>query len=262
LQGAPPRLISAAFADVICRTTAQVDWLLSHLLFDTPYVDTPYALLALDEDALIASAPRLLAGDRAALAVLTRVSAIMGLGTSFTGTTHVGSMAEHMISHYIDMFAGAAHPRTSHGEQVGVATLAVSRLQNAIIGTDEPPTLRETEIPEETLRRKFGPAMAESMIEQTRRKALDAETARALNNRLRRDWPEIVGQLRPAMRPESELRAAMEAAGCQLSGAELGLDHEFFRDAVRYSRFTRDRFTILDIAGDSGQLDAFAASCE
>ena len=55
----PQRLVSAAFADVVCRTTAQVDWLLMHLLFGTPYSDTAYRLLAYDEDDMIALAPRL-----------------------------------------------------------------------------------------------------------------------------------------------------------------------------------------------------------
>ena len=63
------------------------------------------------------------------------------------------------------------------------------------------------------------------------------------------------------MLPYPTLRDAMKQAGCQLTGEELGLDAEFYRDAVRYSRFIRDRFSFLDVAGDSGQLDAFAATC-
>ena len=102
----PKRLISAAFADVVCRTTSQVDWLLSHILFDSPYDETAYTLLAYDEETMIANAAKIVTGDFEALAMLTRIAALMGLATSFTGTTHVGSMAEHMISHYIDMFAG------------------------------------------------------------------------------------------------------------------------------------------------------------
>lgn len=51
-------------------------------------------------------------------------------------------MAEHMISHYIDVFAGDAHRGNSHGEQVGVATLTMFRLQNQILREDQPPTLR------------------------------------------------------------------------------------------------------------------------
>ena len=53
----------------------------------------------------------------------------------------------------------------------------------------------------------------------------------------------------------------MQKAGCQLTGDDLGLKPGFYPEAVRYSRFIRDRFSFLDVAGDTGQLDAFAAAC-
>lgn len=261
LAGCPKRLVSAAFADVVCRTTAQVDWLMSHLLFGTPYSETAYALLSVDEARMIDHAEGILSGDFAALAMLTRVSAIMGLGTSFTGTTHVGSMGEHMISHYIDMFAGADHPGTSHGEQVGVASLTMSRLQNRIVGRDRPPVLAPTIIDDADLKRRFGAQAAATMIEQTGRKAIDRQAADALNARLDRQWDEIAGRLRAVMVPHEQLRASMDKAGCQRTGADLGLPEPFYQDAVRFSRFIRDRFTMLDMAGDSGQLEAFARTC-
>jgi glycerol-1-phosphate dehydrogenase [NAD(P)+] len=256
----PKRLISAAFADVVCRTTSQVDWLTSHILFDSPYDETAYTLLAYDEEPMIANAAKIVTGDFEALAMLTRIAALMGLATSFTGTTHVGSMAEHMISHYIDMFAGDSHPRTSHGEQVGVATLTMSSLQNQIVNADRPPTMRPTVIPKEELRARFGAASNE-MIEQTTRKALDQAAAEALNQRLERDWAQISQRLKAVMLPYEKLHAAMKKAGCQLTGSDLGLDPGFYRDAVRYSRFIRDRFSMLDVAGDSGQLEEFARTC-
>ncbi len=256
----PKRLISAAFADVVCRTTSQVDWLTSHILFDSPYDETAYTLLAYDEEPMIANAGKIVSGDFEALAMLTRIAALMGLATSFTGTTHVGSMAEHMISHYIDMFAGDDHPRTSHGEQVGVATLTMSKLQNQILNADRPPALGASEIPEDDLRKRFGRA-ADEMIDQTKQKVLVRASARALNQRLRKDWPQISERLKAVMLPYQRLHDAMKRAGCQLTGADLGLDPEFYRDAVRYSRFIRDRFSMLDVAGDSGQLEAFAKTC-
>ncbi len=256
----PRRLIAAAFADVVCRTTSQVDWLLSHLLLGTDYKDTAYTLLAYDEEPMMANAARVVEGDFEALARLTRIAAIMGLGTSFTGTTHAGSMAEHMISHYIDMFAGQAHPGTSHGEQVGVATLTISRLQNEILGQDRPPTLRPTEIPTNELHVRFG-SQTDEMIEQTRRKAVNAAKTEALNQRLHEEWPTISGKLRAVMLPSEKLYNAMRAAGCPLTGADLGLPSGFYREAVLYSRFIRDRYSILDVADDSGQLKSFAESC-
>ena len=37
LAAAPPRLIRAGLGDSACRSTAQADWLLSHMLLDRPY---------------------------------------------------------------------------------------------------------------------------------------------------------------------------------------------------------------------------------
>jgi glycerol-1-phosphate dehydrogenase [NAD(P)+] len=256
----PPRLVSAAFADVVCRTTAQADWLLMHLLLDTPYSETAYTLLSYDEDEMIGLAPQLLDGDFEALARLVRVSAIMGSATSFTGTTHVGSMAEHMISHCIDMFAGPDHPGTSHGEQVGVASLTMSQLQNDIIGSDVPPELRPTTIPVDRLSRLYGADMARTMEEETGAKAFDARGSARVNERLAREWPHIRDRLSAVVRPHEELRSAMAAAGCQLTAAELGLDAMLYRQYVRDARFIRDRFTMLDLADDAGRLEPFVAT--
>lgn len=257
LAQCPPRLVSAAYADVICRTTAQVDWLMSHLLFGTPYSGTPYTLLSYDEQNMIDKAPALLAGDLDALGMLTRISAIMGLGTSFTETTHSGSMGEHMISHYIDMFAGSAHPGSSHGEQVGVATVTMSQLQNLILRRDEPPRMCATVIPENDLMSRFGSSLAQNMIEQTQQKALTSRTVDQINQRFDKEWDVFSEKLCAVMLPFETLRKSMQSAGCQINCEELGLNTGFYAEAVAYARFIRDRFTILDLAADAGQLSGF-----
>lgn len=257
LANCPPRLISAAFADVICRTTSQVDWLLSHLLFDTAYDETPYTLLAYDEPDMIANAHRILNGDTDALGMLTRISAIMGLGTRFTGTTHSGSMAEHMISHYIDMFAGEKHPRTSHGEQVGVATITMSQLHNQILNSNVAPVLQATRIPERWIKQNFPTDVAGNMLEQTTLKAVDARQCDALNDRLQTQWDTLRAPLLERMLPYQEVHDAMKAAGCQITASELGLDTQFYKEAVKGARYIRDRYSMLDLVDDSTGLDSF-----
>src|SRR5262245_24743889 len=49
LASAPPNMIRAGLGDTICRSTAQADWLLSHLLLGTEYKLLPFDLLAQDE---------------------------------------------------------------------------------------------------------------------------------------------------------------------------------------------------------------------
>ena len=260
LANCPPPLISAAFADVICRTTSQVDWLMSHLLLDTPYSETPYTLLAYDETDMIDNASQMLSGDIDALGMLTRISAIMGLGTRFTATTHSGSMGEHQISHYIDMFAGKDHPGSSHGEQVGVGTITMSAMQNNLINRDSPPLMKPTIIPEKELHRRFGEDAANNMIDETRKKSLDATATETLNKKLQNDWPAISERLKSVMLPFNHLESSMRNAGCTLTGTALGLDADFYRDAVTYARFIRDRYSMLDVVDDSTGLDSFIGS--
>lgn len=257
LAQCPQTLISAAFADVICRTTAQTDWLLSHILFNTPYADTPYTLLAYDEQDMIDNAGKMLDGDMAALGMLTRISAIMGLGTQFTETTHSGSMAEHMISHYIDMFAGDKHPGSSHGEQVGIATITMSLLQNEILTNDTPPVMHPTRLNEENMRERFGPKLVDNMMSETGRKALDQNKADALNKRFESDWNDIRTRLLSISLPYEKLDQAMAGAGCKRTATELKLDTDFYREAVSGARFIRDRFCMLDIVDDSTGLQDF-----
>ncbi|MBX2883924.1 MAG: iron-containing alcohol dehydrogenase [Granulosicoccus sp.] len=260
LAKCPGRLISAAFADVICRTTAQVDWLMSHILFNTDYSEVPYTLLAYDEPGMVKRAGEMLSGDVDSLGMLTRISAIMGLGTRFTETTHSGSMAEHMISHYIDMFAGERHPRSSHGEQVGVATITMSQLQHGVLDSDSPPLMRPTVIDREALLTRFGPDNVDNMIKETQRKALDQKRADMLNERFASGWGEFRSRLQKVMLPFETLDQSMQAAGCQRTASDLGLDTDFYREAVSGARYIRDRFSMLDIVDDSVGLDTFVTT--
>ena len=45
LKNAPPRLLRSSLGDVLCRSTCQIDWLTSHLLLNTKYDETPFALI-------------------------------------------------------------------------------------------------------------------------------------------------------------------------------------------------------------------------
>jgi len=68
LAAAPKRMIRAGLGDSVCRTTAQADWLLSHLLLGTDYRALPFALLEADETDLLEQAEPLLNGDIEAIA--------------------------------------------------------------------------------------------------------------------------------------------------------------------------------------------------
>ena len=260
LAAAPAFLSRAGLGDCLCRATAQVDWLMSHLLRDTFYDESPFALQETDEAALLARAEGVGRGDRDAIDALVRVLTLCGLGVLYTGTSHHGSMGEHMISHYIDMFAGAAHPGTLHGHQVGVAAVSMARLQRTLLARERPPRLHPTGIDPEALRRRYGPAIGEDCLVQWRRKALDPAEAERLNTLLEARWDALRERLLAKSLPAETLSATLDAAGAASTVDGLGLERGFYRQTLGHAREIRDRFTFLDIASDAGGLDAFAAA--
>jgi glycerol-1-phosphate dehydrogenase [NAD(P)+] len=255
---APPVLARSGLGDCLCRSTAQVDWRLSARLLGTPYYELPFALQAEDEPLLLARAPGLATGDREAIRTLYRLLTWTGLGTCFTGTSHHGSMSEHLVSHWIDMFAGDAHPGTLHGQQVGYAAVSMSRLQHAILTADAPPRLGPTRLDAEDLRRRYGPRIGPQVRAEFEAKALDAGAAAAANAAMAADWDAFRAPLLEVMLATATLEGALAACGGFVTAADSGLPEPVYAAALRHAREIRNRFSILDIAGDAGLLDAFA----
>src|SRR4029077_4062408 len=110
---------------------------------------------------------------------LQRVLTLCSVGVSFTHVSHHGSMGEHQISHLADMFAGVHHPGTTHGQQVGVASLVMARLQHHILARETPPKVAATPIDEAAMLARYGAELGPLCIAEMRKTALDAAQAAA-----------------------------------------------------------------------------------
>jgi glycerol-1-phosphate dehydrogenase [NAD(P)+] len=252
---APTWLSAAGLGDSLCRSTAQVDWWASHRLFGTFYSKTPYALQAGDEGPMLAHAAGLSRHDLTAVGYLQRILTLCSIGVSFTNVSHHGSMGEHQISHWVDMFAGEHHPETTHGQQVGVASLVMARLQAAILAMETPPAVKPTIIDEAAMLERYGPELAPLCIAEMRKTALDAAGAEAFNSRLAEIWPTLRPELRAMAMPVAEMEAALRAAGGPTTAEELGLPRHLWHEAIRYSREIRGRWSFVNLAADAGLLE-------
>ncbi len=255
---APKRLAAAGFGDCLCRSVAQIDWWMSHRLLGTAYFHEPYLLEMPDEAELNARAAGVGAGDVTAIGYLQRVLILCGLGISFTGVSNHGSMGEHQVSHYLDCFAGARHPGTLHGQQVGVASLAMARIQQDMLSRETPPVLKPTRVDEAGMARRMGPEIAAQCLAEYRAKALDADGAARLNARLAEIWPALRAECAAMAVPVAEMERLLRAAGGAATAAELGVPVDLWREAVRHAHEMRNRFAFVDLACDAGLLDDYA----
>ena len=261
LAGCPRRLLTSALGDVCCRSSAQIDWMLSRDFCGTAYSEVPYHLLAEDETTLMTVAGKLVTGDQDALAVLVRTCVLNGIGSLVVGTTHPGSMAEHSLSHFLDMNAGSRHPGSLHGEQIGVTTLTIMRLQEKLLGATTAPFLKPSEDCASTLIKRYGASRGGQYAAVAEAKALSAEQAERWNNEWAGDgWLRFTEQYRKSMMPAADVEAALTSAGAAISATELGFDPEFYRTAVRDARHLRNRFSILDLAAATEQFDDYLST--
>jgi glycerol-1-phosphate dehydrogenase [NAD(P)+] len=254
LARAPPRLIRSGLGDSLCRPTAQADWLLAHLLLDRPYRAAPFALLAPDEAALFAESEALMRGDLEAMRRLARTLVLSGFGMTICGGSHPASEGEHLIGHYVDMRAPADWPEAFHGEQIGVTTLTMARLQARMLEAG-PPRLGTSAVTADSVKAHFGAELGAACWAEFAAKRLDAERAEALNARLAQRWEAMRARLSDVVRPAAELHAVLARAGAPTTPEDLRWPRPFYGEAVRHAREIRNRYTFLDLAADSGMLD-------
>ena len=258
LSKAPSRLIRAGLGDSLCRTTAEADWLLAHLLFDKPFRRLPFALLADDEPILFAHSADLMAGSHEVMESLVRTLVLSGFGTAIVGSSEPASQGEHLVSHYIDMFADGARRPIFHGEQVGVTTLSAARLQHAML--ENSPVVRPDTRTEADFRARYGDELGASCWADYRRKALSRRGADALNARLAESWDDIRTRIAGVLLPHEQLQEVLAAAGSPLTPEAIDLQRPFYETALLEARDIRNRYTFLDLAADSGRLPGLVAT--
>jgi glycerol-1-phosphate dehydrogenase [NAD(P)+] len=258
LAAAPPRLIRAGLGDSLCRGTAQADWLLAHLLLDKPYREAPFAMLAADEEVLVTQSRALLGGDLDTLRSLARTLVLSGFGMTLCGGSYPASQGEHLLAHYAEMMQFSS-TESYHGEQIGVATLAMARLQHQLLAQERAPELRVPELSLAQVCDHFGAELGPRCWHESQAKAFSPAVVEELNHRLAQRWPQLRAQLHAVTRPPPQLERALLAAGAPVYASELGWGADRFAQALRHARAIRDRYTFLDLACDSGVDPAAAA---
>ncbi len=256
---APYRLAAAGLGDSLCRPIAQVEWWAAHRLLGTHYATTPFDIFEVenDEAEMIRTAPDLKQHSIEANGYLFRVLVEASFGNNIVGSSHSGSMGEHQVSHWIDMFAGDAHPGTTHGQQVGVASIAMARLHKMLFSLDKAPQIKATRIDETDFVTRYGLDIGRMMYGEAKKKSFDKDQASAFNQTLERIWPELCAELKAMMLDPDEIASIIASAGGPTTATELGLPRNIWRKAMKHARDVRNRWSFLDLADDAGLLDEF-----
>lgn len=238
LSKCPLRLIKSGLGDSICRPTSQADWLLSHLVLQTKYLKAPFELLQDTEKKLFSSAPDLINRDISAIEILANTLILSGIGMYLSGGSYPASQGEHMIAHYMETMQKDGE-KTYHGEQIAVTTLEMAKIQERLLSIDS--ISLKKEFNKNDIINHFGKKSGDKYIKQSEKKKTDL-------NKIEKSWNEIKKEIKPVTRSHSTLKDILLSAEMSVTYDGLKWKEDIYKDAIKYSHLTRDRFTFLDIA--------------
>jgi len=119
----------------------------------------------------------------------------------------------------------------------------MGRIQQWFLAQERPPEIKPTQIDADDMARRMGPAIAAQCGAEYAKKALDADGAAKLNERLQEIWPDLRTELSEWVDPVDDMKDRLAAAGGATSAADLGVPPNFYREAVRHAHEMRNRFS-------------------
>lgn len=244
---APRRLIRAGLGDVLCRSTVQVDWLLSHLLLGTDYDATLFNRICALETEMLPQTRQISDKDPTFIRMLMKMLNVSGAAMADYGSSAPASQGEHLIAHAYEYFYGSdSGPESFHGEQISVTSLTMVRMQEKMLLRR--PTIKPTVETAERFNKLFGREEGDPMYHAYQRKAISPKRAEELNDRLETEWKGIKATIEAVRVPATKLENALKAANCPLTPADIQWHPNRYEHAVTQAYLIRDRFTFLDLA--------------
>ena len=262
ISDAPIELIKAGFADSLAKSFANSDWKISSIITGEKFCSLPLKIVSEAEKKYINKGDLIKKRNKKVIKDIMEGLNLGGISMIIAGSSSPASGGEHLISHFLDMYAhqNKIEPFAFHGLQVGTGVYISSLIYDLLKG------FKSDEISERIKKRKivydekykqlcsFFPSSKYVL-----RKIFDKKikVIGKLKEKLALKWEEIKKETIPMVYSPSEIETYLKKAECSLHLNEICDNKKLIENAILLSRFIRERITILDIADETGLLDEF-----
>ena len=269
LTTAPARMTSSGYGDLLAKITAGADWIVADALGVEPIKPKVWSLVQGPLREATGRPADLRAGDPRAMEGLIEGLIMSGLAMQGASSSRPASGAEHQFSHLWEMEGLGQDPEgdeppLSHGFKVAVGTVSIAALYERVLARDF--TTLDTEAAvrawpawdqvERRVRDAFaGTPVEDAAVTESRAKYVDDATLSQRLDLLRERWSDLRDRLREQLIPADQVQAQLSDAECPTTPAEIGLNAERFRATFDRARMIRRRYTILDLANETGVLE-------
>ncbi|MHA7110185.1 sn-glycerol-1-phosphate dehydrogenase [Sunxiuqinia elliptica] len=265
IRQAPSLMTASGYADLFAKVTAGADWIIADALEVEPIDPRAWSIVQDGLKEALADPEGAKNGELTAITPLVEGLILGGFAMQWSQTSRPASGAEHQFSHLWNMEHHTHERETpSHGFQVGIATLAVTRLYEKMLQT--PLDLLDVEACckqwnewtewEQKIKEKFeNTDFLETALTQTQNKYIDKDALSDQLQKLKTNWPVLKARLTEQLVPSEEVKKRLLAVGAPVKPEQIGISRKRMKDSFIRASHIRSRFTILDIAVRTGYLD-------
>lgn len=260
ILNAPIELIKSGFADSMAKGFANCDWKISSILLGENFCLLPYEVISDFEKKYINNGDLLIKRDRETILNLMEALNWGGISMIIAGSSSPASGGEHLISHFLDMYASKnrREPFSYHGLQVGTgiyfSSMIYEKLKEINVSLLEK-LLRKRKINYDEKFEKLLYLFPEGKKNLKKIFITKLENIKTLKIKLVERWNEIKEKSLFMVYTPTEIKEFLKKANCPFSLKEICKEEELIFNSLILSRFIRDRITILDIADEIGILD-------
>lgn len=263
MAAAPPRLTATGYGDLIEKIPGGADWLVADELGIEAVDQYVWGLVQDTLRGALADPKGCAAGDPAAISGLAEGLLMSGLAMQAHQSSRPASGAGHNFSHQWEMEGHGLdwEPPLSHGNKVGVGTVAACALYEKVLALDidsvdvdaavaawPDPAANDARV--EAL--QSIDAIREAALAQSRAKYVQPENIRGRVELIKEHWPRIIERITPQLVTASEAAQMLKDAGGPYHPSMLDIDQEKLKLTYFQAQTIRSRYTMFDTLQELG----------
>ena len=241
LKTAPLEMIKAGYGDIIGKYSALCDWKLGEIVNGEYLCPEIYKLTYDMVEKVLPLAKPLLARDEESIKTLMEALIIVGIAMSFAGNSRPASGSEHHLSHYFEITGivdGTDY--LPHGIDVVFSTWVTSKIREKLLKKDFPSTAFVEEDKNEQIRRVYK-SVADGCIALQEKLGTYKVDRVPVYKAKEKEIKEILA----AVPNSAEIKKILDGIELDTSIFYSAYSKEKIRDAIRYAKDLKDRYTVL-----------------
>ncbi len=266
LSHAPKNMIAAGVGDLLGKINCLTDWRLSVIINGEWHCDFISDIVDAAIKKVVTNSDQIAAAEDAAIADLVEALLLSGVCMDFAGNSRPASGCEHHMSHFWEMrYLLEGREAVFHGTKVGIGTVIALKAYEYIakltpdfakIGKISRKSFSEWE---SDIRSAFLGASNEIVELEKVSGKNSPEKLRARLSAIQANWHQIQELAEQTMKSQLVYNI-LQQLDAPAKPHQIGVDRAMARQAILYAKEIRNRYTVLQLLWDLGELENFADS--